>query len=169
MTSSPHGADMSHDIDGERRPLALRRLAALAIVPMLLAACAGPERAATAPASHVPVPGRGASPQAIVEAYLAASSAHDVDTMNALLASSARHASQSRPTQVFSHVRTFPPGPDGADGAAWPKWHHVVRVDVSALIVKDPDPEIPSDINASWGFILGRQSNTDPWLILDPG
>ena len=146
-----------------RRWFAVAAAAALTVL-------AGTTWALTAPTAHVAVPGRNASPEQVVRAYLDASNVHDVATMNALTAGSGMvPESRFRPTWLVSRVRTYPPRPDGGPGSAWTGWHQVVNVSVDMFVLKGHDLNFPDHTPATWGYILARQSGRDPWRIIDQG
>ena len=124
----------------------------------------------TEPVRHVPVPADDATPQQVVTAYLEASSAHDVATMNALSAGDRfLRASRFEPTWMVSRVKTYAPSPDGGPGTAWTNWRQVVKVDVDMLILKGHDINFPDNTDTYWGYALGRQRDRDPWRIIDQG
>ena len=124
----------------------------------------------TEPVRHVPVPAADATPQQVVTAYLDASTAHDVATMNALSAGdSFLRASRFEPSWMVSRVKTYAPSPDGGPGTAWTNWRQVVKVDVDMLILKGHDMNFPDNTDTYWGYVLGRQGDRDPWRIIDQG
>src|SRR6478672_9599980 len=81
---------------------------------------------ATSPSRHVPVPPATATPEQVVQAYLASSTAHDVATMNALSSGDFPRASRFRPTWMVNHVKTSPPATDPWVGEANHTWKQVV-------------------------------------------
>ena len=124
----------------------------------------------TEPVRHVPVPAADATPQQVVTAYLAASTAHDVATMNALsVGGSSLRASRFETTWMVSRVKTYAPSPDGGPGTAWTNWRQVVKVDVIMHTLKGHDLNFPDNTDTYWGYALGRQSDRDPWRIIDQG
>ena len=48
-------------------------------------------------------------------------------------------------------------------------WRQVVKVDVDMLMLKGHDMNFPDNTDAYWGYVLGRQSDRDPWRIIDQG
>lgn len=164
--SAQSGMDVMAD---PARPGGRRRWVAVALGAALVVAV-GTAGVLTAPTAHVRVPAATASPEQVVRTYLAASSAHDVATMNALSAGDRfQRASRFRPTWMVSKVRTFAPTADGGPGSAWTGWHQVVNVSVDMFVLKGHDLNFPDHTPATWGYILARQSDRDPWRIIDQG
>ena len=145
------------------------RRAAGPVVALLLAGAAAVWWG-TSPRPEVPVPPRTADPQQVVQAYLAASNAHDVDTMNALTAvDRVRPLSRFDPTWTLRDLEVSPPVPDPWIGDANTTYAEVVHVDVELHIIKGHDLNFPDDTDTYWGYILGRRSAADPWRIVDQG
>lgn len=150
--------------------MARRGLAASVVVALLSAGGVGAVWWWTSPRGDVPVPPTAASPEQVVRAYLAASNAHDVDTMNALVAPE-RQGSTSRfdPTWTMDDVRISPPTPDTWIGDENTTYSEVVHVDVQLHMIKGHDLNFPDDSDTYWGYLLGRRSPADPWRIVDQG
>lgn len=145
-----------------------RALAGLTLLVVAVAAIVA--WVTTEPTRLVPVPSSSASPEQVVRAYLTASTAHDVATMNALSAGDRfERASRFKPTWMVSGVKTYPPRADGGPGTAWTTWHQVVRVDIDMRMLKGHDMNFPDDTDTYWGYILARQTDHDPWRIVDQG
>lgn len=158
----------------ERRApaLALGRRRASVVAPAVLAPLAVVAAVwwGTSPRPEVPVPPPSATPEQVVRAYLAASTAHDVDTMNALVdGDGVRRASRFDATWTVRDVRTSPPVPDTWIGDENPAYAEVVHVDVDLHILKGHDLNFPDDTDRYWGYMLGRRSPTGPWRILEQG
>ena len=114
----------------------------------------------------------------MVRAYLAASSAHDVATMNALVDPKGQVYRTSRFERTWvvddvhvSGARRADEGIDPADNA-WADWQESVDVDFNATSVHggtDFGLDFPDGQPATWGFVLGRHSATGPWLLIGQG
>ena len=153
-----------------RRHRAGRRRAAGPVVALLLAVAAGAVWWGTSPRPEVPVPPRTADPQQVVRAYLAASNAHDVDTMNALTdGERGRRVGRFDPTWTFRDLEVGAPVPDPWIGAANTTYAEVVHVDVQLQIIKGHDLNFPDDTDSYWGYMLGRRTPSHPWRIVDQG
>lgn len=147
-----------------------KRAAGLAIAAVLLFAVASALWWGTSPRPHVSVPPTSASPEQVVRAYLAASNAHDVDTMNALVEGDrAGRESRFQPTWTMREVKVSPATPDSWIGDANTTYPEVVHVDVDMHMLKGHDMNFPDDTDTYWGYILGRRSSADPWRIVDQG
>ena len=145
------------------------RVVVLAAVPMLFVA-APAAWWVTSPRQEVPVPPVSASPDAVVRSYLEASTAHDVDTMNALVEGDhVGRASRFDPTWTVRDVKTSPPVPDPWTGDKNTSYPEVVHVDVNLHMIKGHSLNFPDDTDTYWGYILGRRSSADPWRILEQG
>jgi hypothetical protein len=105
----------------------------------------------------------------VVQAYLAASTAHDVATMNDLIAGeNFVRPSRLEPTWLVGDVKTSAPYADPASAAA-ETWTQVVHVDVTMHVVQGHDLNFPDNTDTYWGYILARQTDRDPWRIVDQG
>lgn len=146
-----------------------RRWLVIATV-ILIVAGLGTAWVLTGPTRHVPVPPRSATPEEVVRTYLEASNAHDVATMNALTAGNAPRESRFRRTWIVGDVKTYPAAPESAaGGSAAEGWRQAVRVDVDMHMVKGDDMNMPDHTDAYWGYILGRQTSSERWRIIDQG
>ena len=124
----------------------------------------------TNPTRHVSLPPASASPEQVVKAYLDAASAHDVTTMNALILGDHMFpASRFEPTWLVSRVKTNAPTRDDALVSTWASWRQVVYVDFTMHVIKGHDLNFPDNTDTYWGYVLARQSERDPWRIIEQG
>ena len=102
-------------------------------------------------------------------AYLDASTAHDVSTMNALVDPSrmARH-SRFDSTWSVDQVDLFPEVPDHALDSVLPSGTEVVRVPVDMYLLHGGDASMTNG-HLSWGYLLARAHDHEPWRIIDQG
>lgn len=116
------------------------------------------------------MPPASASPEAVVRAYLAASTSHDVDTMNALVEGDhIGRVSRFDATWTVRDVVASVPVPDPWIGDKHTTYPEVVHVDVDLHMIKAHSLNFSDDTDTYWGYILGRRSPTAPWRIIDQG
>ncbi|KRE54523.1 hypothetical protein [Phycicoccus sp. Soil748] len=151
------------------RPRATRWLITGLVVDGLVLAVAA-VGLATAPSSHVPVPSARASAQDVVAAYLDASNAHDVGTMNAIL-DPARMGTLSRfrATWVVDEVDMQPVEAYHELDSVLPAGTEVVRVPVDLVVIRGTDLTVPDHTRLPWGFVLARPDAQHRWRIVDQG
>ena len=116
------------------------------------------------------MPPRDASPEQVVRAYLDASNAHDVATMNALVVGDWTYrASRFSPTRVVTDVTIFPAEveqsadvPVVGPRAKPPHIAEVVNVQLDAFTVHGGDLNNPDGQRYAWGYRLSRPDNGRP-------
>lgn len=125
------------------------------------------------PSGATPVlPPATASPEAVVRAYVAAINRHDLATVLAL--QTAQHAVDFNQDDGFSNIisiskLTISPARDESSSyAAAREYRQVVQVPVEFdlrqhRVESRPNGRIP------WGYLLARNSDSQPWRILDEG
>lgn len=122
------------------------------------------------PWDQVDVPPDSASPQDVVQAYLEASASKDRSTIEALVIDDIMVPSWSdlllgRGAAV-DHVRIKAPVRDRRGEARTYQQGVYVPVD---LTVTDGASDGFSDGPQTWGYLLVRNADTEPWRIIDQG
>jgi hypothetical protein len=159
---------------GPRLVAAFAAAVLVAVVAVtVVAVVAGPGTLlALAPARQVPVPADDAAPDLVVRAYLDALDAHDLDTARALLTPERRAAvEQSRGNWFVNlrsvrNVRLAPPvdTPYGQGG-----YRQAVRVPAKLDVTLFFEPAEDDQGTFTWGFVLVRNTPSEPWRIADEG
>jgi len=157
--------------DGPRTTTPVRRAAKVLLAVVLTAALVSVEIwQYTEPTRHVPVPAADATPQQVVKAYLDGSTTHDVATMNALTTGDRMpHEGRFDRTWMVDQVKVFDPRPEEGAGSLWSAWEQVQRVDVDVTTLRSGGLNFPDGEGATWGYILVRHHDDDPWRIIEQG
>lgn len=116
------------------------------------------------------MPPVGASPEQVVQTYLEAMNAWDVDTINALVVRDHLRRSRFDSRWTVSEIGVATATPESVSGGtAAEGWGQAVRVAVTFRTIHAPDITIPEGEQMSWGYLLVRRGDTDPWRIIDQG
>lgn len=118
------------------------------------------------------LPPASASPEAVVRAYVAAINRHDLATTTALL--TAQAANNFNQDDSFSniisisHLTISPARNESSSYAASRGYRQVVHVPVEFQLRQHRVESMP-DGHTFWGYLLARNSDSQPWRILDEG
>lgn len=124
------------------------------------------------PWNQVDVPPDSASAEEVVAAFVAARNAHDTGTMRALLIDDGSVPSlvdvlMGRTTQFDDVVIKSPTGWD-TRGTNLGQWNQVTHVPIEMTVENGPASGF-SDGRQQWGYVLVRNSDSEPWRIADQG
>jgi hypothetical protein len=123
----------------------------------------------TDPAEHVAMPPAGASPEHVVQTYLRAMNAWDVETLNALVVGDHLRRSRFDSRWTVSGISIDSATPESVTGSAAEGWAQAVRVPVTFRTTHAPDVSISEGEEMPWGYILVRQDDAHPWRIIEQG
>ena len=121
--------------------------------------------------AEVAVPGRAATPEEVVRAYLSALDAHDCDTATQVVARESRPATASMCGDVGGVRRADDRRASAGEpvSAGLPAGTQVVEVpvtlDVDWRLLHGAGERGPH----AWGYVLARTSSGQPWRIVDEG
>ncbi|MBC3761013.1 hypothetical protein ACUN7V_02745 [Quadrisphaera oryzae] len=131
--------------------------------------CSGPAPVMSSQEVALVVGDRRSTPERVVTAYIAALQEHDVDAARALEADA--DAGLADPwlddAPRISDVRVRPATPEPTAGSAAEGFRTAVYVPVQ-FTLHGGDGSMQDGANG-WGYPLARNSDADPWRIVDDG
>ncbi|MER5624577.1 hypothetical protein ABT061_26450 [Streptosporangium sp. NPDC002544] len=119
----------------------------------------------------IPIPAAGSSPDRVVRAYLDALSARDIDTMRAISSANFFERQAGGPDAAICNLISLEKisiGTPHSDVYGPGGYRQVRTVLVSFVMEQHEEVSMENGWNA-WGYILGRNSVHEPWLIIDAG
>jgi hypothetical protein len=114
------------------------------------------------------------TPQDVVRAYVHDLDTHDVAAAESLLSAHQAKVVESEQDGWFTNVVSITdlslgePIPEKGPGSQGQGYSQVVRVPVQ-FTLKQKNPASMPDGHHVWGYLLARNSDAEPWIIVDEG